>query len=200
MAVPSSYKLMDTLSDPELLAEIRAGNSLAERVLFDRYYGRMVGFARSRTNSRLQVRVAASDIAASAMKSVLLGVGPSKYDLGNDETLWPLLVTVMLNKVRNQWKRHTTQGRDVRVSRSIEDLEWLVADAHRKEHEVVLADLVDHLLAEFPPRRQHILQLALEGFSVGEIAAKVGVSERTVYETRREANDCLLRLLDRTGD
>jgi DNA-directed RNA polymerase specialized sigma24 family protein len=57
-------------------------------------------------------------------------------------------------------------------------------------------DLVDCLLAQFAPRRQNILRRALEGYGVGEIAASVGVSERTVYETRREAAHCLIRLLE----
>ena len=190
---------MDSLPDPQLLAEIRAGNSQAERTLFNRYYARMVGFARARMNTRLQVRVAASDVAASAIKSVLLGVRPGEFDLDDDESLWPLLVTVMLNKVRNQWRRHTRQGRDLRVSQPIDACQWLAADSQQQTCQAELDDLVQRLLAEFP-RRQNILRLALEGFGVGEIAASVGVTERTVYETRREAARCLSQLLNPAAD
>ncbi len=151
-------------------------------------------------NPRLQVRVAASDVAASAMKSVLLGIGPGEFHLGDDESLWPLLVTVMLNKVRNQWKRHTSQGRDLRVSQPIDACEWLAADSQQQTCQAELDDLVERLLAEFPPRRQNILRLAMEGFGVGEIATSVGVTERTVYETRREAARCLLQLLNPAAD
>jgi RNA polymerase sigma factor (sigma-70 family) len=200
MAAQSSYERLESLPDPQLLAEIRAGNSQAERALFHRYYARMVGFARARMNPRLQVRVAASDVAASAMKSVLLGVCPGEFDLDDDESLWPLLVTVMLNKVRNQWKRHTSQGRDLRVSQPIDACQWLAADAQQQSCQAELDDLVACLLAEFPPRRQNILRLALEGFGVGEIATSVGVTERTVYETRREAARCLLQLLNPAAD
>ena len=38
------------------------------------------------------------------------------------------------------------------------------------------------------------------GIGVGEIARSVGVTERTIYETRWEAARCLLQLLDRAGD
>ena len=200
MAAQSSDERIESLSDPQLLVEIRAGNSQAERALFNRYYARMVGFARARMNPRLQVRVAASDVAASAMKSVLLGICPGEFDLGDDESLWPLLVTVMLNKVRNQWKRHTSQGRDLRVSQPIDACQWLAADSQQQTCQAELDDLVERLLTEFPPRRQNILRLALEGFGVGEIATSVGVTERTVYETRREAARCLLQLLDPAAD
>jgi len=200
MAAQSSFERIESLTDPQLLAEIRAGNSQAERALFNRYYARMVGFVRARMNPRLQVRVAASDVAASAIKSVLLGVCPGEFALGDDESLWPLLVTVMLNKVRNQWKRHTSQGRDLRLSQPIDACQWLAADAQQQTCQAELDDLVECLLAEFPPRRQKILRLALEGLGVGEIASAVGVTERTVYETRREAGRCLLELLDRAGD
>jgi RNA polymerase sigma factor (sigma-70 family) len=151
-------------------------------------------------NPKLQVRVAASDVAASAIKSVLLGVCPGGFGLGDDESLWPLLVTVMLNKVRNQWKQHTSQRRDLRLSQPIDVCEWLAAESQQQTCQVELDDLVERLLVEFPPRRRDILRLALEGFSVGEIAASVGVTERTVYETRREAGRCLLQLLDRAGN
>ena len=200
MAAQSSYERLQSLPDPQLLAEIRAGDSQAERVLFHRYYARMVGFVRARMNPQLQVRVPASDVAASAIKSVLLGVCPGEFALGDDESLWPLLVTVMFNKVRNQWKRHTSQGRDVRVSQPIEACEWLTADPQQQACQAELDDLVETLLAAFPARRQKILRLALEGFGVGEIATSVGVTERTVYETRREAGRCLLQLLNAAGD
>jgi RNA polymerase sigma factor (sigma-70 family) len=199
MTAKSSYERLADLGDPQLLAEIRAGNSLAERALFDRYYSRMVGFARARMNPRLQVREAASDVAAAAIASVLLGV-PGEFELDEDESLWPLLITVMLNKVRNAWKQHTRKGRDIQVSQSLDACEWLLTDAQQQTCQAELDDLVDHLLAGFVPRRQKILRSALEGFGVGEIAAAVGITERTVYETRREAARRLRQLLDQTGD
>lgn len=200
MVAQSLYERLEALPDPELLAEIRAGNSLAERALFHRYYARMVSSVRAGMNPKLQVRVATSDVAASAMKSVVLGVCPGKFDLADNESLWPLLVTVVLNNVRNQSERQTSQGRDLRVSQPIDTYEWLAADPQQQTCQAELDDLVAHLLAEFPPRRQKILQLELEGYGAGEIAASVGVTERTVYETHREAGRCLWQLLDRAGD
>ena len=200
MAAQSSFERLASLPDPQLLAEIRAGNFQTERALFNRYYARMVGFMRARMNPKLQVRVAASDVTASAMKRVLLGVAPREFDLADNESLWPLRVTVMLNKVRNQWKRHTGQGRDIRVAQPIDACEWVADDAQQQTCQIELDELVECLLAKFPPCRRRILQLALEGFGVSEIAASVGVSERTVYATRREAGRCLLQLLDRPDE
>jgi DNA-directed RNA polymerase specialized sigma24 family protein len=158
----------------------------------------MVGFARARMNPRLQVRVGASDVAASAMKSVLLGVQPGEFDLDGDNTLWPLLATVTLNKIRNQWKSHTAQRKDLRLSQPLDACAWLLEDCPPQACETEMKDLVDCLLAQFSPRRQNILRLALEGYGVGEIATTIGISERTVYETRREAAQCLMRVLEST--
>lgn len=196
MTEPVSVDRLENLPDAQLLARIRAGDAAAERALFDRYYARMVGFARARMNPRLQTRVGASDVAASAMKSVLLGVRPGEFDVDADDTLWPLLVTVTLNKIRNQWKAHAAQRRDLRVSQSLDPYACLMEDGPQQTCETEINDFVDCLMAQFPPRRQKILRLALEGHGVGEIAALVGVSERTVYETRREAAQCLMRLLE----
>jgi RNA polymerase sigma factor (sigma-70 family) len=196
MTEPVSDDRLESLRDAQLLARIRAGDALAERALFERYYARMVGFARAHMNPRLQVRVAASDVAASAMKSLLLGVRPGEFDLDAEDTLWPLLVTVTLNKIRNQWKAHTAQRKDLRLSQSLDLYVWLVEDCPQQACETEMKDLVDCLLAQFSLRRQKILRSALEGCGVGEIAASVGISERTVYETRREAARCLVRLLD----
>jgi RNA polymerase sigma factor (sigma-70 family) len=196
MTEPASDDRLESLPDAQLLARIRAGDALAERAVFDRYYARMVGFARARMNPRLQVRVGASDVAASAMKSVLMGVRPGQFDLGADDTLWPLLATVTLNKIRNQWEAHTAQRRDLRLSQPLDPYAWLLDDCPQQACETEMKDLVDRLLAQFSPRRQDILRLALEGYGVGEIAASIGISERTVYETRREAAHCLMRLLE----
>jgi RNA polymerase sigma factor (sigma-70 family) len=195
MSEPPSDSRPESLSDAQLLACIRAGDELAERALYERYYGQLVGFARFHMNPRLQVRVAASEVAISAMKSVLMGVRPGEFDLDADDTLWPLLVTVTLNKIRNQWKSHTTQRKDLRRSQSLDPCEWLAEDRSQQACETEIKDLIDCLLAQFPPHRQQILRLALEGHGVGEIAAAVGRSERMVYDTRREAAEALIRLL-----
>jgi DNA-directed RNA polymerase specialized sigma24 family protein len=196
MTEPASTDRLQSLPDAELLARIRAGDALAEREVFDRYYTRTVGFARARMNPRLQVRVGASDVAASAMKSVLMGVRPGEFDLDADDTLWPLLATVTLNKIRNQWKTHTAQRKDLRLSQPLDPCAWLLEVCPPQACEAEMKDLVDCLLGQFSPRRQKILRLAMDGYGVGEIAAMVGVSERTVYETRREAARCLMRLLE----
>jgi RNA polymerase sigma-70 factor, ECF subfamily len=184
-----------SLSDPQLLAQIRAGESRAERLLFDRYYTRMVGLVRARMNPRLEARVATSDVAVSAMKSVMMGVRVGEFELGEQESLWPLLVTVTLNKIRNQWRSQTAQRQDVRRNAPLDSYEWLLDDARQRNCETELKDLVDRLIAQFTQRRQEILRLVLDGHGVGDIATTIGVSERTVYDTRRQAAESLTRLL-----
>ena len=57
------------------------------------------------------------------------------------------------------------------------------------------ADLVERLLAPFSERRRRIIELILAGQPVNRIAAEVGTSERTVFNTRQAAAKILEQIL-----
>ena len=178
----------DELSDAALLEQIRAGDERAERALFDRYYLRLIRFARSKMALNLQRVEPPSDVAHSALKSVLMGIPLDEFQLDEGKSLWPLLATVTLHKIANR-------GRRLRPHEPL-NVEYL-ADADIAQDAVVLQDLVSELLEafSFSDKRRKIIELLLQEYRPGEIAEIVEVSTRTVRRTRKEAEKAIRRLM-----
>jgi RNA polymerase sigma factor (sigma-70 family) len=130
------------------------------------------------------------------MKSVLLGIPAQHFDVAPGQTLWPLLVTIVLNKIRDRARKYSGPRRNLAKQDRLENYSLLAA-GEGAHSQVELDDLIQHLLAGFPPRRRRIMELLLEGHRTGEIAQEMGVSERTVYNTHQQAKDSLAELLSR---
>ncbi len=193
-------------TDDELLRRIGDGESAAERLLFDRYYWRLVSYARTGMNGRLQQVEPASDLAQSAMKSVLLGIPAQEFSqssrefpLSSNESLWPLLVSVTLNKIRNRGRKHGGPSRRIALKVPLTDYQILVA-GNDQQAECEISDLVERLLGSFSNRRRQVLEMLLDGFKAVEIARELKMSKRTVYNTRQQAATCLRELLDNAAD
>jgi RNA polymerase sigma factor (sigma-70 family) len=184
-----------TRDDEQLLQGIRDGDSSAQRAFFDRYYVKLVTYARRHMGARLQQVEPPSDVAQSVMTSVLLGIPADEFDVGRDGTLWPLLVTIALNKIRNRRRKHAGPKRD--QDRTVPFPGDLPADDREAESRAELDDLVNQLLHLFSGRRRQIVELILQDYKTGEIAQMVSVSERTVYDTRQRAMASLQELLSR---
>lgn len=179
----------DELSDATLLEQIRAGDEHAQCVFFDRYYQRLIGFAKTKMALDLQRVEPPSDVAQSTMKSVLMGIPLDEFQLDEGKSLWPLLAKIAVNKIVNRGRK----------SRPLEvfDVEQL-AVTDLTQDGVVLQDLVSKLLEafSFSEKRRKIVELILQEYRPGEIAELMQVSTRTVLRTRKEAEKALRQLLD----
>lgn len=199
MADNRSVVELAQLDDGELLERIRRHDEIAERELFQRYYDRLLHFARGKMNLRLQTVEPPSDVALSAIKSVLLGIPVGHIEVSSRGDLWPLLVAVTLNKIRNRWRKHSGPRRDLGRNVPLGEYEFLT-DRNGDTDAAELKDLVDRLLSKFPGRRRRILEMILDDYRVKDIAQELGIAERTVYNTRQQAVATLNELLDRPGE
>jgi RNA polymerase sigma-70 factor, ECF subfamily len=186
------------IPDDELLRRIRQGDQAAERALFERYYARLVSYVRRKMYPQLQQVAPPSDIAQSAMKSVLLGIPIRQFSLDEGQNLWPLLVTITLNKISKRGKKFFSLRRDIGRNQPMDAYDCLSADDDAAS-QAELNDLVGCLLDCFTDRRRRIVELLLQDWGVGEIAAELAISEKTVYRTRQQAIASLQELLGRQG-
>ncbi len=180
-------------SEEELLAAYRAGDPSATEALFERYYSRLIELIRREMGWHSLGIEDSADIALSALRSFFEELKQSKIVIPPQSDLWPLLVTIALNKIRNKGRFWTRQRRDRRRETELSDdpLEGGVSP----DDVVALKEVVELLLASFPERRRRILELTLQGYPVKEVAELVGSTERTVYNTRRGASVILERML-----
>jgi len=179
--------------DEQLLAAYRDGDQAAAQVLFERYYVRLVRLARERMGALRGVEESA-DVAQSVFESVFLRGRACQIEIGPNDSLWPLLVTITINKIRNRIKYWSREKRDLRREVPLQGNDPLETGP-LPEDATRLSDLVQQLLEPFSPRRRKIIEHLLQDAPIPEIARQVGTSERTVYKTRQAAMQILEEVL-----
>jgi RNA polymerase sigma factor (sigma-70 family) len=185
----------ESLPDEALIREYREGDEEAARRLFERCYVRLIELIRRQLGWRLKEVEGSTDIAQSVMRSFFGRARDDQVRFGPEDSLWPLLVTITLNKIRNRakfWQRdRRDRSRQVTLAEHNDPLE----NDPSPQDAAMLAELIKQLLEPFPERRRKIIELLLEGHGVGEIAGMVGTTERTVYNTRMAAAKILEQLV-----
>ncbi len=182
--------------DQELIAAYRQGSEEAASALFERYYTRLLELIRRQLGWKLREVEGSTDVAQSVLRSFFSQVRQNQVQVGPDNSLWPLLVTIALNKMRNRGKFWQRERRDPSRQVPLDAEDDPLEQGPSPQDVAAVKELVDRLLAPFSDRRRKILELILEGRPVGEIAAELGTTERTVYNTRKAAGKILETVLN----
>lgn len=181
--------------DDELITAYQAGDEEAAARLFERYYDRLTSLAHQQLGWDLKGIEDSTDLAQSVFHSVFMKCRERQIVIGPDESLWPLLATVTLNKARNRRKFYRRKKRDRRRQVQLDDHDPLQHNPS-PEDAAILKELIEGLIESFgSERRQRIITLLLQGHCPGDVAAQLGTSERTVYKTREAAIHVLTRVL-----
>jgi RNA polymerase sigma-70 factor (ECF subfamily) len=158
----------DPVSEPDLIARVRAGDRLAARALYDAHVGRVLRLAHRITGDTQLAREVTQDAFVKALSRLDQFRGDSAFSTW----LHRITVTVALNAVKKTKRQH---GREA----PIEDAEMLSGES---------GDDVDPLLRERLHRaidalpeiyRTTLIMHEFEGYSHIEIAEALGVAVGT---------------------
>jgi RNA polymerase sigma-70 factor (ECF subfamily) len=176
----------------DLMDRLRAGDEAAAREVFRRFAGRLIGLAHGRLDRLVRAKVDAEDVVQSAFKSFFLGQAAGRFDLGDWDGLWGLLVCITLRKCGRAVRRFHVASRDVRREAPAADVgaagvAWDALAAEPTPAEAaMLAETVEQFLGALPPRDRRIFELRLQGCTIPEISAAVGRTEYTVEGVLRK--------------
>jgi RNA polymerase sigma factor (sigma-70 family) len=176
--------------DPSLttwIALLRAGDAAAQP-LWERYFARLVAFARGKLHGVARRAADEEDVALSAFHSFCQAAQrfPRLHDR---DDLWQVLVMLTARKAFQQRrgqqarKRGGTAAAGPRTAAAAEAvaLEEIVGAEPTPEFAVSLAEHFEALLAKLPGEElRQIARLRLEEYSSAEIAERLGCTERTV--------------------
>ncbi len=159
------------------IAALREGDDSAAAALWDRYFHRLMGVARSRMKSLPRTTYDEEDIALSTFWVLCQKLREGRYpELDNRDALWNVMLTVLIRKVleRVDYEKAEKRGPAVSFSSGIDaagpqDLSHMVSE----ECEHLLAKLDDDEL-------ERVVAMKLDGFSNEDIASQEGKSVRTV--------------------
>jgi RNA polymerase sigma-70 factor (ECF subfamily) len=183
----------------ELRERLRVGDEAAAEEVFRAYVGRLVALAERHLERTVRQRVDPEDVVQSVFRSFFRRQGAVQWQLEGWRHLWALLAGITVRKCRRQNRLARAACRDVRREVHPEPLGSGGGGALRgppdpeptPEEAVVLAELVEHLLAGLPRSEQQIVSLTLQGEAIPAIAAQVGCSERKVYRIQAQLREYL---------
>ena len=175
-----------TADDPVTvwLGRLQAGDPAAARPLFDRYFHRLVGLARTRLRHAPRRAADEEDVALSAFDSFCRNAEHGRFpDLADRDSLWRLLASFTLRKAAHlvrdagRLKRAGGTGPDHRSG--------VPAEALGREPDpglaAELAEECDRLLAALAdPELERVALLRMDGHSVEEVAGQLGCAPRSV--------------------
>lgn len=178
----------------ELLRRCRSGDNAAAEAIYQRYAERLLALARSRLSPKLARRVDADDVVQSTYRSFFVRAREGQFTVDEDGDLWRLLATITLHKLGRQAKRHRAARRS--LDREAPDADGvLLAELAAREPSpadvVAAAEELHWLMSQLDSTHRQAVQLRLQGLTIGEVAAAIGRSERTVRRWLAEAKQLL---------
>lgn len=180
----------------ELLARWRGGDQQAAADLFHRYAERLIAVAHRRLSAKVAQRVHAEDVVQSVYCSFFVGARDGRYVLERSGDLWRLLVTITLNKLHHQHKRHAAEKRAVDREQANGTSAGVPLDVLAREptpeEAAILVDVLEQLLHGLEPVQRRMVELRLQGYGLEEIAGQTQRCRQTV----RRVLDRVLRQLD----
>lgn len=168
---------------------LRKGDSEAAQQLWERYFSRLVEFARGKLHGASRRAADEEDVALSAFHSFCLAADRFPR-LNNRQDLWQILVMLTARKAfqerRRQWTRKRggeggpTPAGPVTLAGEA-DLDEIIGTEPTPDFAVLVAEQFQFLLGLLPDDDLRLIaRLRLEEYTNAEIAARLGCSERTV--------------------
>jgi DNA-directed RNA polymerase specialized sigma24 family protein len=163
------------------IADLKAGEASAAERLWQAYFQRLVGLARTRLGPRGRPLADEEDVALSAFKSLCLGAARGRFpQLRDRDNLWPLLVVLTAHKATDLIKHQQRQKRGGGVRPDDVDLEGLLSREPTPEFSAMVAENCARLLDRLEPPLRQIALLRLDGYTNIEIAERLRCALRTV--------------------
>jgi DNA-directed RNA polymerase specialized sigma24 family protein len=177
------------------LYALQGGDSAAAQKLWERYFERLVRFALTRLPGQFRRAADEEDVALSAFHSFCLGVERGRFpQLADREDLWRLLLTITARKAQVQVRHQTRQKRG--GGKVVGESGLRKADADSPDAgglgQILGPEPTPELAAEVAEECQRLMNLLgdevlrsiallkMEGYTVDEIAERVGCARRSV--------------------
>ncbi len=191
----------------ELVDRWRQGDHQAANELYQRYVERLSGIVTAQLADRLRSRTDADDVLQSACRSFFRRVKDGQFEFDADDDVWKLLVTISLNKLRSQVRKHSAAKRDAaqEVSRSnnqVPDdfhLEKLTETPSPVEA-FIFAEMIERVSTKLGADHAVLLQLRMEGHSQQEIAEALQTSDRSIRRMLDNIREALNTELEEADD
>lgn len=180
----------------DVMARLRTGDADAAATVFFRFGRALVELARRHLDVWLRRKVDPEDVVQSVYRSFFVRQAAGDFQVADWNELWGLLTLMTLRKCALKADHHGAARRDGRreegwsseVDLSVPTREPTPLEA------AVLTDTLAHLMAGLPERDRDLVILVLQGYTIPEMSARLGRSERTLFRRLDAVRDRLRQL------
>ncbi len=193
------------------MAQLKAGDPVAAQKLWAAYFQRLVHLARKKLRGLPRRAADEEDVALSAFDSFCRGAAQGRFpQLDDRQDLWQLLVKITSHKATDLRQHETRRKRgagavldeaalSARTANQAERaLDQVVDTEPSPEFAAQVAEEFQHLLDQLAdPGLQAVAIWKMEGYTVDEIAAKLGCARRAVERKLRLIRRIWLKEMER---
>jgi RNA polymerase sigma factor (sigma-70 family) len=173
------------------LRKLEAGHDEAAQRLWNVFFDHLVVLVQHRLRSSPRGIADAEDVALSAFASFCLGVQKQRFpELSDRNGLWSLLVSITLRKLMHMLRDQNRQKRGGKFRQIPQmndsfdgptEIEQIIANEPTPEMAAQLAEQYEQWIRALDSEELvRIMQWKIEGFTNNEIAAKCGLTARTI--------------------
>ena len=185
------------------ILELQAGNRQAAEELWQRYYLRLVGYARRRLyRRRSKAHADENDVALSAFASFYRAAEGGRFpELSSSNDLWRLLIVITQRKINRCIRYDMTQKRIVEKNSPSLDVGEIADNEPTPEFVVTAIDSFESLLSGLrDPNLCSIALMKMEGYTNEEIASRLKCSLSTVERKLRRIRHEWSATMDSPGE
>lgn len=178
-----------------LLVRLREGDEDAAVQLWHRFFQQLMAQCRLRIRPMNTSVRDEEDIVLSAMKSFCLGLQRGRFpELKSEESLWRLLMTIVLRKIADNYQYQNRSKRDQSrtqsLSSSSDELEFSVLELSSRDQGPAIAAECSEQFRLLLDSLEHedlrcVAIMKMEGFTNNEIATHIGVSLTSIERKLR---------------
>jgi RNA polymerase sigma factor (sigma-70 family) len=175
------------------LGRLRAGDADAARLLWERYSRKLRAMARRKLPPGLRRVTDEDDIAQSVFAALFEGADVGRLErLANRDELWWFLLAATRHKIVDHVRSAGARKRGGEGAQNLSEAGTGPLSGQRRFHEIVSDEPTPEFVATLEDEQRRLLGLLrddqlrdiaarrIEGYSVEEIAARLGISPRSV--------------------
>jgi DNA-directed RNA polymerase specialized sigma24 family protein len=166
------------------LGQLKAGDAAAAQPLWERYVRRLAGLARQKLRGRPGRAADEEDVALSAFDSFCRNAEQGRFpELADRDGLWRLLVVITARKAAHLRRDEGRAKRGGAAAAESEDvsLDRIISREPTPEFAAQAAEEYERLLGLLgDPELASVAVWRMEGYSVDDIAARLGYAPRSV--------------------
>ena len=170
-----------------VVEKLAQGDSSAAEMVFRAYEPFLRQVVRRQLSTELRAEFDSVDVVQSVWSDLLQGFRDSAWSFNDSDHLKAFLVSATRHRFLDRARRYRARRCNLAPVMTGSRLDKTVPSGQARPSQVFQAEeLWERMLAECRPEHRELLQLKREGFTIAEIASRIGLHEDSIRRILRD--------------